>query len=141
MSLEVLLIPIGIAAFAAWRESQSTDLCEKCKTTRITDQGLLKEALVEIGATNLSEGDGRITGQSPYGRITFQRVGQVFLGRVDKADAGVTSSMLGQVEAAVGTITQIRSVDRIRQRAAELGLILLTETAENGTVQFVFEQA
>lgn len=51
MSLEVLLIPLGIAAIAAIREAKSTDLCEKCKTTRITDQQLLEDALVAMGAT------------------------------------------------------------------------------------------
>lgn len=141
MSLEVLLIPIGIAAFAAWRESRSTDLCEKCKTTRITDQGLLRQALDAIGATNLSESDGRITGRSSHGHITFQRVGEVFLGRVDKMDQTVTSVLLAEVEAAVGVITQTLSVNRIRQRASELGLNLIEETNDNGTIQFVFEQA
>lgn len=139
MSVEVLLIPIGIAAFAAWRESRSTDLCEKCKTTRITDQRLLVEALMMIGASHLHVAEGRITGQTRYGPITFQRVGEVFLGRVDKADEQTTSAMLTELERAVGSVTQAKSVARIRERAAQLGLTLVTERAQDGNVQLVFE--
>lgn len=141
MSLEVLLIPIGIAAIAAIREARSTDLCEKCKTTRIMDQQLLHEALLEMGATHLSTAEGRITGSSPYGRITFQRVGQVFLGRVDQAEEQVTADMLSALDVSVGALLQKRTVASLHARAAEMGMTLVSQTAANGEVQLVFEQA
>lgn len=141
MSLEILLIPIGIAAIAAIRESRSTDLCEKCKTTRIKDQRLLHDSLLAMGATDLSLGDGRITGESVYGRITFQRVGDVFLGRVDGADEVATTNMLAALDMTVGAILQQRTVATLHTRAAELGLTLITQTNANGEVQLVFEQA
>jgi hypothetical protein len=139
MSLEVLLIPIGIAAIAAIREARSTDLCEKCKTTRIKDQQLLYDALVATGATHLSVGAGRITGDSPYGRITFQLMGDVFLGRVDGSDEASTA-MLAALDTSVGTLLQQRTVDSLRTRAAEMGLTLIRQTNSNGDVQLVFEQ-
>jgi hypothetical protein len=141
MSLEVLLIPIGIAAIAAIREARSTDLCEKCKTTRIKDQQLLQEALSEMGATQLSIAESRITGDSPYGRITFQRVGEVFLGRVDQAADDVTSDMLAALDMSVGALLQRRTVASLHARAAEMGMTLVSQTAANGEVQLVFEQA
>lgn len=141
MSLEVLLIPIGIAAIAAIREARSTDLCEKCKTTRITDQQLLQDALIEMGAKQLSVAEGRITGDSPYGRITFQRVGEVFLGRVDQAADDVTANMLSALDMSVGALLQQRTVASLHARAAEMGMILVSQTASNGEVQLVFEQA
>lgn len=141
MSLEVLLIPVGIAAIAAIREARSTDLCEKCKTTRITDQQLLHEALLAMGATDLSVAEGRITGNSPYGRITFQRIGEVFLGRVDNAEDEITSNMLAALDMSVGGILQQRTVASLHLRAAEMGMVLVSQTAANGEVQLVFEQA
>lgn len=141
MSLEVLLIPLGIAAIAAIREAGSTDLCEKCKTTRITDQQLLHEALLAIGATDLSVAEGRITGNSPYGRITFQRLGEVFLGRVDRAQDGTTSDMLAALDMSVGALLQERTISSLHARAAEMGMVLVSQTAANGEVQLVFEQA
>ncbi|WP_018773933.1 hypothetical protein [Arthrobacter sp. 131MFCol6.1] len=141
MSLEVLLIPIGIAAIAAIREARSTDLCEKCKSTRIKDQDLLRDALIAMGATRLSLGQGRITGDSPYGRITFQLVGGVFLGRVDGSDQDATTSMLAALDMSVGVLLQQRTVESLHARAAEMGLTLISQTSDNGDVQLVFEQA
>lgn len=141
MSLEVLLIPVGIAAIAAIREARSTDLCEKCKPTRVKDQELLRDALLTMGATRLSLGQGRITGDSPYGRITFQLVGDVFLGRVDGPDLEATTNMLTALDMSVGALLQQRTVESLRIRAAEMGLTLLTQKSENGDVQLIFEQA
>ncbi|MGN8131758.1 hypothetical protein [Paenarthrobacter sp. 22069] len=141
MSLEVLLIPLGIAAIAAIREARSTDLCEKCKTTRIKDQQLLYDALIAMGATSLSVADGRLTGDSPYGRITFQRIGEVFLGRVDGAEDQVTNNMLAALDMSVGALLQERTIASLHARAAEMGMTLVSQTAANGEVQLVFEQA
>lgn len=141
MSLELLLIPVGIAAVAAIREARSTDLCEKCKTTRIKDTQLLQEALRAMGATHLSVAEGRLTGTSPYGRITFQRIGEVFLGRVDNAADEVTGNMLASLDMSVGALLQQRTVDSLHARAADMGMVLVSQTAANGEVQLVFEQA
>jgi hypothetical protein len=141
MSLEVLLIPLGIAAIAAIREARSTDLCEKCKTTRITDQQLLQDSLLAMGASDLSVAEGRITGNSPYGRITFQRIGDVFLGRVDSAPSEVTDNMLAALDISVGGLLQQRTIASLHARAAEMGMVLVSQTAANGEVQLVFEQA
>lgn len=141
MSLEVLLIPIGIAAIAAIREARSTDLCEKCKTTRITDQQLLQDGLTAMGATDLSVAQDRVTGNSPYGRITFQRIGEAFLGRVDNAQDETTANMLAALDMSVGRLLQQRTIASLHTRAAEMGMILISQTASNGEVQLVFEQA
>lgn len=141
MSLEVFLIPIGIATIAAIREARSTDLCEKCKTTRITDQQLLQDTLLAMGATDLSIADGRITGNSSYGRITFQRIGEVFLGRVDGADEKTTTNMLAALDASVGALLQQRTIISLHARAAEMGMVLVSHSTANGEVQLVFEEA
>jgi hypothetical protein len=141
MSLEVLLIPLGIAAIAAIREARSTDLCEKCKTTRITDQQLLQDGLLAMGASDLSVTEGRITGNSPYGRITFQRIGEVFLGRVDAASSEAIDNMLAALDMSVGGLLQQRTIASLHARAAEMGMVLVSQTSANGEVQLVFEQA
>lgn len=140
MSIEVLLIPLGIAAIAAIKEARSTDLCERCKTTRITDQALLLQGLAAIGVVDVIQTEGRVTGRSIYGPITFQKVGELFLGRVDSGTDLETAALLVGVEQAIGRIAQHRSIVQIRQRASELGMTLIEERSEDGSVQFVFEQ-
>jgi hypothetical protein len=139
MSLEILLLPLGIAAVAAIRQARSTDLCEKCKTTRITDQGLLVEALRAMGATKLRESEGRLSAITSYGPVTFQRVGTLFLGRVDKSE-NKTKAMLSDLDVNVGRITQFHTVENVRRQAQAMGMILIEERSEDGTVQLVFEQ-
>jgi hypothetical protein len=143
VSLEVLLIPIGIAAFAAWRGSQdqSADKNEQLLATRITDEDLLMEALHAVGATKVKAADGRVTGHTTVGDVSFERLGDNFHGRVKNGTAESTTQLLGEIEVAVGGIVQARSAERIRQRATELGLVLITEQSDDGTLQFVFEEA
>lgn len=139
MSLEVLLIPLGIAAVAAIRQARSSDLCEKCKATRITDQKLLEESLLALGATKVQASNGRVTARTVHGPVTFQRIGEIFLGRVDKAPHK-TDAMLQDLNAATGTILQYRTVQAVREQAAAMGMTLVEERADDGTVQLVFEQ-
>ncbi|MFR9751466.1 hypothetical protein ACL02S_10560 [Nocardia sp. 004] len=139
MSVELLLIPLGIAAAAAWRESRNTDLCQKCKTTRITDHTLLIEALHVLGARDIVHTEDTVTAVTQLGAATFQRVGEVFLGRIDD-DEQATDTMLADLEHAVGRVLQARNVAVVRQHARELGLRLVTEHATDGTVQLVFEE-
>jgi hypothetical protein len=141
MSLEVLLIPLGIAAYAAWRESSSTDLCEKCKSTRITDQRLLVNAVESLGASSIVVGDGRVTGRIAANTFTFQQVGDIYLGRIDGADEAVTLDFLTHLEARVGHIVQAENVEVIRRRAQEMGMVLLEQRNADGSVQLVFEEA
>lgn len=140
MSLEVLLVPIGIAAIAAIREASSADKFEKFMITRISDQQLLQDSLLSMGVTDLSAADGRVTGNSVYGRITFQRIGQTFHGRVDN-DETQTNNMLAAVDMSVGVLLQQRTVASLHARASELGMVLVSQTAANGEVQLVFEEA
>ncbi len=139
MSLEVLLIPLGIAAVAAVREMRSSDLCEKCRATRIKDSSLLLASLRQVGATATQVAEDRVLASSKWGPLTFQRVGEVFLGRVDGREA-LTEEMLGELHSALGEIVQSAMVEDLRRQAEQMGMLLISETDDNGTVQLVFEE-
>ena len=142
MSLEVVLIPIGIAAFTALREHRRTDLCEGCKTTRVKDPNLVRQALAEMNATNIEGDDQLIFADSSHGKLRFQMVDGIFLGRVNDATGDATSEMLSAFDRTVGAIAQRKSVEDLRARAAQLGLrVVGEEVADDGTIQLVFEEA
>src|SRR4051794_36769890 len=73
MSVEVLLIPLGIAAYGAlatWaKESRSVDLCEKCKATRVMQTPILVEALTAMSVVITSQTEDRVTGTSKSGAV------------------------------------------------------------------------
>ena len=144
MSVEVLLIPLGIAAYSAVhslvREARSADLCEKCKATRITDDGVLGNALAGTGAAVTSAAPHRLQASSRCGSLTFQRVGDVFLGRVDGADEETTRAMLGELDAAVGLVMQDRTARLVVERAQALGFRLIEHREQDGSLNYVFEE-
>lgn len=141
MSLEVLLIPIGIAAIAALKEARSTDLCEKCKATRIVEVDVLHEALPLIGATVTDATADRVTAASRWGSLTFQKVGGLFLGRVDESPGSATNEMLAELDGIVGRVMQNRTAQSVIERARELGFHLVERHDEDGSLNYVFEEA
>lgn len=141
MSLEVLLIPIGIAAIAALREARSTDLCEKCRATRIVEVDVLHDVLPLVGATVTGMAPDRVTATSAWGNLTFQKVGEVFLGRVDDASEAVTSEMLVALDDGVGRVMQDRTARLVVERARALGFRLVEERDVDGSLNYVFEEA
>jgi hypothetical protein len=141
MSIEVLLIPLAIAGIAAIREARSTDLCEKCKVTRIADQSALVEALIKLGAENFVEVDGRVTCTLGDQALTFQKVNNVFLGRVDQGSEEDTEEMLALVDGGFGKVIQERTITHAKEFAASNGLRLISESAGDGSVQLLFEEA
>lgn len=141
MSIEVLLIPLGIAAYSALKEHRRSDLCEGCRQTRVTERSLLVDALTSLGASSVAH-DGLTTTAEIDGRpVRFQLVEGVFLGRVDGGSDQQTDALVAMIDDAAGRLVQSAKVDEMRLRAAQLGLTLVgEEVADDGTVQLVFEQ-
>ncbi len=142
MSIELVLIPLGIAAYAALKKHRQADLCEGGKQTRITRTDLLVRGLGQLGATDIAIDGQVVTARTERGTLRFQLVEGLFLGRVDEASEEVTRQLLADLDAAVGRVVQAEMVDEMRTRAAQLGLQLVgEEVADDGTVQLVFEEA
>jgi len=145
MSIEVLLIPAGIAAYSAIhslvKEARSEDLCEKCRATRVTEVDVAQEALLSMGATITHLSEDRVQAASRWGELTFQRVGNVILGRVDGADEATTLSMLAEFDTAVGRVMQSRTAQIVVERARALGFRLIEQREEDGSLNYVFEEA
>jgi hypothetical protein len=140
MSLEVLLIPLGIAAYTLLKEARSSDLCEKCRATRVIDPELLRAALLRMGASIVDDTDQRIRATGRWGDLTFQKVGDLFLGRVDGGTEAATEAMLTELDQHVGRVVQARTAALVMERAQELGFRLIEQQDDDGTLNYVFEE-
>jgi hypothetical protein len=140
MSLEVLLIPLGIAAYTLLKEARSSDLCERCRATRVIDPELLREALLRMGASVVEDAGQRIRATSTWGDLTFQKVGDIFLGRVDGDNEAATEAMITELDQHVGRVVQMRTAALVTERAHELGFRLIEQHDEDGALNYVFEQ-
>jgi hypothetical protein len=142
MSIELLLIPLGMAALSALKEHRRTDLCEGCRQTRLTDVTLVIRALQELGATHIVSDGNVVTARSPRGQLRLQLIQGIFLGRVDGGTEAENLQLASDVDEAAGRLVQADKVEEMRTRAAQLGLVLVGEdVADDGTVQLVFEEA
>lgn len=141
MSLEVLIIPLGIMAYRALREGRRSDLCENCRQTRVTDSDLLLKALARCGASDIKVNRGVVTALHRGRAVRFQVVEGEVVGRVDKASEAETLEFIDEIERAAGRIMQVTKVEEMRLRAAQLGLRLVGESVDaEGSVELVFEE-
>ncbi|WP_026373083.1 hypothetical protein [Agrococcus lahaulensis] len=141
MSVELVLIPIGIAAVAARRMARASSLCERCRATIVADRTLVVEALTVLDWQILDQGNEFVCARTPWGPSLFRQIGEVYLARVDGASDEVTLEMIKVFDAAAGRIAQMRGVQRAMQQATEMGLRLIEQRDEGGQVRLVFEEA
>lgn len=140
MSIEVLLIPIGITAVAALKESLAAGQYEKWATTRIAEVDILLEALPLMGATVIGSSAERVTADSAWGVLTFQKMGAAFLARTGNGSDESDKEMLAELDAVVGRIMQARTAQIVVERARALGFNLIEQRNEDGSLNYLFEE-
>jgi len=101
----------------------------------------LQEAIEVVGARITQASEDRVLASSRWGSLTFQRIGDIFLGRVDGAAEEVTYEMLSELDAAAGRLVQVRTAQLAVSRAQSLGFRLIEQREENGSLNFVFEES
>ena len=101
---------------------------------------ILVEALTAMRVMVTSQTEDRLTGTSEWGAVTFQKVGDLFLGRVDGKNEEATQSMLAALDTQVGHIAQQRTAAIVMERAKSLGFRLIEERDEDGALNYVFEE-
>jgi hypothetical protein len=165
VSIELVLIPVGIAVYAAikersiarsevsskpeetpldtaGKERQHNDPSEGCLQSRITDAGLLGRALEQAGAQDFEWRGPVLVAQLGGRPIRFLQGSGVFVGRFDDGSEEESRALIASVDALAGRLVQADKIDEMRTRAAQLGLVLVgEELADDGTVQLVFEEA
>jgi hypothetical protein len=141
MSIELLIIPIGIAAWRAYKEYRRTDVCDGCIESRVNSAELLCRALESLGVTDFKFEESVVTAKRGTADIRFLHVEDAFVGRIDGATEEENRTFVEEVDRAAGRLIQNDKVEAMRTRAAQLGLRLVgEETAEDGTVQMLFEE-
>lgn len=140
MSLEVLLVPLGMMAIAAIKEAREADAVQEQRMLRITDRDLLARSLDSLGTRYLRSDTGDVAIDRPEGPVIISSDAGVLVARAAAPSQGLTD-FVDAVEAAAGRIRQADSVEQMRLRAAQLGLRIIGEqVSADGTVELVFEE-
>lgn len=146
MSIEIVLIPLGMVAYKAVTEHFAAKEAARqlggFEPTRVAGPAVLTRTLEHIGATDVVVGEEMVTATLSGRAVEFRVVDGLVCGRVLDDTGDETTEMLAELDGAAGRLAQGDQVEAMRTRAAQLGLRLVgEEVANDGTVQLVFEEA
>ena len=143
MSVELILIPLALAAVSAWKASRTeTDDSGRivCQVeTRMRDQTLLAAALSDTGAI-VQQSTERITADWQGVRAEFTRGEQGIWSAhlTGEVDEGRAVEIVTSVDVAYGRQVQAAVLAKLRERAPAAGMTVESETtAEDASVTLV----
>ncbi len=144
MSVELVLIPLALAAVGAWKARAQAESGMCVVQTRLRDPKLLSEALTALGAqVDLSEGV--VRGRFGAAELSFSaRADGSVLAHVTGAEPQEAERLVLAVDEAYAAGVQAALYERLIARAPELGLRVMEESVdeENAiTMVLVTEQA
>lgn len=142
MSIEIVLIPLAMAGYAAWQarsiEKDNTCLVE----TRLKDPVLLAEALTETGATDVSVSESGVTARWGDVNATFdRRADESLTAHFSSDDRDHAMTLVSAVDQAYGRAVQRIVVQRVQERASSMGMEVMSQMDTNeGAVTIVLEE-
>lgn len=142
MSIEIVLVPLAMAAFAAWK-ARSIEEGNTCMVeTRLKDPVLLAEALHETGATEVHESEGMVRAAWDTMEASFTRGGDgVLSAHFDTDDRDRAVTLITALDQAYGRAVQRVVIQRVHQRAASMGMEVASQLASaDGAVTLVLEE-
>ena len=142
MSLEIILVPLAIAAYGSWKarsmERDNVLLVE----TRLKDSALLAKALQAMGGTSVEVDGGVVQAVLGIRKISFRADSNgVLTAHVGTKDQEEAISLLLEVDKQYGLQVQTAVVERVKQRANGLGMNLVSQiNSEDGSINIVLEE-
>jgi hypothetical protein len=128
MSVEVLLVPAALAAFAAWKAREEVEATSTVAVqTRLRDRELLVRSLRDLDATVTVDEDGVLAGSGDL-RLHFAvndegiAVAHVIAGSPDEA-----TRLIYAVDEQYAAHVQVALYERLKARAGRMGLSIESE--------------
>lgn len=139
MSVEVLLIPAAMAAYAAWKAKEEVGPAHSVWVqTRLRDRDLLARSLRELGmevtvdqeGLHAEAGDVRL-------RFTVNEDG-VAVAHVDSGEVEKARELIHAVDQQYAALVQVALYERVKAKASKLGLTIESERIdENNALTLV----
>lgn len=129
MSVELLLVPVAMAAYAAWKagdevESAGTQLVR----TRLRDHDLLLRSLEAVGVSAHVEEAG-VVAQASELRLRFTSSGDgVAVAHLEHGTLEDARSLIRAVDERYAAFVQVALYDRVMERASRMGLSVESES-------------
>ena len=142
MSLEIILVPLAVAAYGSWKarsmERDNVLLVE----TRLKDTQLLTQALEAMGGVLVKVDGSKVSAEIGARKVSFSPDSQgVLTAHVDTKNQEEAISLLLEVDRQYGVQVQTAVVEKVKQRASGLGMDLVSQiVSDDGAINIVLEE-
>ena len=142
MSLEIILVPLAIAAYGSWKARSMEKDNFLLVETRLKDSAILAATLHSMGGTSVSVDEGVVRAIIGNRSVSFQSDSNgVLTAHVDTKDQEEAISLLLEVDRQYGIQVQAAVVERVKQRAGSLGMNVISQIkGEDGSVNMILEE-
>jgi hypothetical protein len=142
MSLEIILVPLAIAAYGSWKARSMAKDNVLIVETRLTDSAILAATLHSMGGTSVNVDEGVVRAIVGNRNVSFQSDSNGLLtAHVDTKDQEEAISLLLEVDRQYGIQVQAAVVERVKQRAGSLGMNVISQIkGEDGSVNMILEE-
>ena len=142
MSLEIILVPLAIAAYGSWKARSMEKDNVLMVETRLKDSALLAMAIQAIGGTSVEVDGGVVQAVVGNRKVSFRSDSSgVLTAHVDTKNQDEATSLLLEVDKQYGIQVQAAVVERVKQRAGGLGMNFVSQvTGEDGSINIILEE-
>ena len=142
MSLEIILVPLAIAAYGSWKARSMEKDNVLIVETRLKDSAILAATLHSMGGTSVNVDEGVVRAIVGNRSVSFQSDSNGLLtAHVDTKDQEEAISLLLEVDRQYGIQVQAAVVERVKQRAGSLGMNVISQIkGEDGSVNMILEE-
>jgi hypothetical protein len=130
VSLEILLIPVALAAHAAWQARAERDQHAAVVQTRLKDPGMLRQAIANLGGQASLGADG-VRGQLDGATLHFAvNADGLAVARIAGMNSQEAEDLIRRIDGDYAAQVQTRMYDQLMSRAAALGLTVENEEVD-----------
>ena len=142
MSLEIILVPLAIAAYGSWKARSMEKDNVLMVETRLKDSALLAMAIQAMGGTSVEVDGGVVQAVVGNRKVSFRSDSSgVLTAHVDTKNQDEATSLLLEVDKQYGIQVQAAVIERVKQRAGGLGMNIVSQiTSEDGSINIILEE-
>ena len=142
MSLEIILVPLAIAAYGSWKARSMEKDNVLMVETRLKDSALLAMAIQAMGGTSVEVDGGVVQAVVGNRKVSFRSDSSgVLTAHVDTKNQDEATSLLLEVDKQYGIQVQDAVVERVKHRAGGLGMNFVSQvTSEDGSINIILEE-
>jgi len=142
MSLEIILVPLAIAAYGSWKARSMEKDNVLMVETRLKDSALLAMAIQAMGGTSVEIDGGVVQAVVGNRKVSFRSDSSgVLTAHVDTKNQDEATALLLEVDKQYGIQVQAAVVERVKQRAGGLGMNFISQvTSADGSINIILEE-